>query len=106
MNPMISLGANSNTARSDIMKNMALTVKDLDQIRVLLSGGIRELVLTKFDHVTARLDGVSGRLDKTEGHIADIRTNQVELIDVLQGKGIVDKKRGASLGERIFGRAA
>ncbi|MBI4066191.1 hypothetical protein HY411_00590 [Candidatus Gottesmanbacteria bacterium] len=85
---------------------MTLTDTDFDQIHELISEGIEELILPKFDHVNARLDGLSGRLDKMEAHLADIRTNQVELIDVLQGKGIVDKKRGASLRERIFGRAA
>jgi len=84
---------------------MTLADTDFDQMRELISEGLEELILPKFDHVNARLDGISGRIDKVDSHLADIRTNQTELIDVLQGKRIVDKKRGARLRERIFGRA-
>ncbi len=39
-----------------------------------------------FDTLNARLDGIDRRLEKLEAGQADLRTNQMNLIDAPQGK--------------------
>ncbi len=75
-------------------------------MRTLFAEGLEELVLPKVDQVNARLDGIDRRLDKLESSVADLRANQGDLIDALQGKRIIGKPTARSLRARIFGRAA
>ena len=55
-----------------------------------------------FDTLNARLDGIDRRLEKLEAGQADLRTNQMNLIDALQGKKVITKPVAQSLRARIF----
>ena len=83
-----------------------------DQLAVMIKEGFDAVdkrfrsVEGRLDSIERRLHTIETRLDRIEGNVADLRSNQGELIDVLQGKDIITKAQGGKLRSRIFGRAA